>query len=112
MIGFLPFFILFALGAMGAGDVKLLAGLGAWLGPGGLLTTLAWASILFFLVLLLQGELFRALANIAKGLYHLLLSRVYPGTVPSLPRSRKIPFGVYLSLGALVALWMEGGLQL
>jgi len=109
LLGFVPFFVLFALGAMGAGDVKLLAGLGAWLGPAGLLTTLAWAALLFFLALLLQGDLFRALANIGRGLYSLALSRVYPGVTPTLPRSRNIPFGVYLALGALIAIWMEGG---
>src|SRR4051812_32604472 len=34
-LGFALTFIYFALGAMCAGDVKLLAGVGAWLGPWG-----------------------------------------------------------------------------
>ncbi len=33
LVGFGPAFILFAIGALGGGDVKLLAGVGAWLGP-------------------------------------------------------------------------------
>src|SRR5262245_62135518 len=36
-IGALIFFPVFALGGMGAGDVKLIAALGAWLGPVGVL---------------------------------------------------------------------------
>ena len=34
VVGFLLFLPLFLLGGMGAGDVKLLAAMGAWLGPG------------------------------------------------------------------------------
>ena len=34
LVGFVLFFPFFALGGMGAGDVKLIAALGAWLGPG------------------------------------------------------------------------------
>lgn len=40
--GFGITFILFAMGALGAGDVKLLAGVGAWLGP--------WGALLVFLI--------------------------------------------------------------
>ena len=33
LIGFFPMLLLFLLGGFGAGDVKLIGGLGAWLGP-------------------------------------------------------------------------------
>src|SRR5215211_5201799 len=33
LVGFAIPFVLFAMGALGGGDVKLLAGVGAWLGP-------------------------------------------------------------------------------
>ena len=33
LVGGLPFLIVYAKGGMGAGDIKLLAGVGAWLGP-------------------------------------------------------------------------------
>lgn len=33
LVGILPFFALYAMGGMGAGDLKLMAGVGAWLGP-------------------------------------------------------------------------------
>jgi Flp pilus assembly protein protease CpaA len=33
LVGTLPFVALYAMGGMGAGDLKLMAGVGAWLGP-------------------------------------------------------------------------------
>jgi Flp pilus assembly protein protease CpaA len=33
LVGGLPFIVVYAKGGMGAGDIKLLAGVGAWLGP-------------------------------------------------------------------------------
>src|SRR5688500_14309130 len=33
LVGFSLPFVLFAIGALGGGDVKLMAGIGAWLGP-------------------------------------------------------------------------------
>ena len=33
LVGTLPFALLYARGAMGAGDLKLMAGVGAWMGP-------------------------------------------------------------------------------
>jgi len=37
LVGFALTFVFFAVGAMGGGDVKLLTGVGAWLGPWGVL---------------------------------------------------------------------------
>lgn len=44
-LGLVLGFLLFSLGWMGGGDGKLLAGLGAVLGPVGLLATLPWMAI-------------------------------------------------------------------
>ena len=33
IVGTLPFFVVYAKGGMGAGDLKLMAGVGAWMGP-------------------------------------------------------------------------------
>src|SRR5690554_5642960 len=44
-VGFALTFILFALGAMGGGDVKLMAGVGAWIGPTGVLAVFAVAAV-------------------------------------------------------------------
>ena len=47
LVGFALTFVFFALGAMGGGDVKLLTGVGAWLGP--------WGVLLVFIVEALVG---------------------------------------------------------
>ena len=61
---FLPFFLL---GGMGAGDVKLLAALGAWLGPRDALWLAVYASmaggVLAVVLGLMHGYLRTALRN-------------------------------------------------
>ena len=45
LVGLALFLPLFVVGGLGAGDVKLLAAFGAWLGPTGALWSAFWASI-------------------------------------------------------------------
>src|SRR3954463_11093362 len=47
LVGFALTFVFFAVGAMGGGDVKLLTGVGAWLGP--------WGVLLVFVIEALVG---------------------------------------------------------
>ena len=47
--------ILFLMGALGAGDVKLLAGVGAWLGPAGVLAVFVLEAILGLIIVLGQA---------------------------------------------------------
>lgn len=59
-IGLIPLAALYFLGGMGAGDVKLMAGLGAWLGPGTIAEVLLASCIaagIYSLVLLLGNAL-------------------------------------------------------
>src|SRR5262245_28032565 len=62
---FLP---LFALGGMGAGDVKLLAAIGAWLGPGAVVWVALFSSIaggaMALIVSVASGYLTQAMVNI------------------------------------------------
>jgi prepilin peptidase CpaA len=46
LAGFAATFVLYILGGRGAGDVKLTAGIGAWLGPAAVLLVLAAAAVL------------------------------------------------------------------
>ncbi len=55
LTGFGLTFILFALGAVGGGDVKLLAGVGAWLGPGPTLAVFAIEAIVGMAIVLTQA---------------------------------------------------------
>ncbi len=48
-------FVLFVLGAMGGGDVKLMAGVGAWLGPAPALTVFIVEKVLGLIIVLAQA---------------------------------------------------------
>jgi prepilin peptidase CpaA len=70
-------FVLFAIGAMGAGDVKLMAGVGAWLGPIGGPVVYLLATVVGMIIVLAQAAgqgrlplLFRNSALVAMNLIH------------------------------------------
>jgi prepilin peptidase CpaA len=75
LTGFGLTFVLFGIGALGGGDVKLLAGLGAWLGPWPTLVVFAVAAIIGMVIVITQAaaqgrlaRLFRNSAVIAMSL--------------------------------------------
>ena len=55
LVGFSLPFLLFALGAIGAGDVKLLTGVGAWLGPVGILSVFVIEAVIGMIIVLAQA---------------------------------------------------------
>ena len=55
LTGFGITFFLYAMGAIGGGDVKLMAGVGAWLGPGPTLCVFALEAIIGMLIVLIQA---------------------------------------------------------
>jgi len=64
--GFILTFLLYAVGGRGAGDVKLMAGIGTWLGPLAIWWVFAIAAIVSLIVALVQAALqgkLRALLN-------------------------------------------------
>ena len=69
LAGFGITFILFALGALGGGDVKLMAGVGAWVGPVNALVVFVIAALIGMVVVLAQavwqGRLYALLRNSA-----------------------------------------------
>lgn len=104
---------IFALGGMGAGDVKLLAALGAWLGPGPIvwvaLFSLVAGGVLGLLVALGHGYMTQALTNIwwmfrfwrAEG----------PKPVPELTlathQGPRLAYAVPVFAGLMVTLWLK-----
>ena len=78
LVGFAIPFVLFALGALGGGDVKLLAGIGAWLGPVAVIQVFIVAAIVGLVIVLVQCAwqgrlllLFRNSAVLAINLVHI-----------------------------------------
>lgn len=108
-LGALLFGILFWMGGMGMGDVKLVAAIGAWVGPsqlglalvitgitGGIMA-LCWAAAGGFL-----GELFNGTGDLIFGMKKRGL-RPHPELVLSNPVTRKLPYAPAIAIGTLVS---------
>jgi prepilin peptidase CpaA len=107
---FLPWYLL---GGMGAGDVKLLAGFGAWLGPG----TAVWAALyagvaggpLALLVAGAKGYLRQSFSNLWGLLMFWRIAGVQP--LPTLTlrtaQSPRLPYALPIAVGAGLALWLR-----
>jgi len=105
------FFPFFALGGMGAGDVKLLAGLGAWLGPVDSLWVAMFAAmtggVLGLVVALARGYLSTAFSNVWLMLMHWRvagLSRV-PGVTLNDSKSPRLAYAIPIAIGLVCTLW-------
>jgi prepilin peptidase CpaA len=108
-LGALLFGILFCMGGMGMGDVKLCAAIGAWIGPAQLLLALVitglaggvmalcWALCSGFL-----GELFKGSGELIFGLKQRGM-RPHPELVLANPRSRKMPYAPAIAIGTLLS---------
>jgi prepilin peptidase CpaA len=113
-VGLLILLPLFALRGMGGGDVKLLAAFGAWLGP----RLVAWTGlygaiaggVLAVAVTLWHGSFRRTLANVLLLAMHWRVAGLRPveGLTLETSHSPKLPYAIPLTVGLVVALWLEG----
>jgi prepilin peptidase CpaA len=108
--------VLYALGGVGGGDVKLLAGVGAFLGSGEVVGALSYSAIL--------GAVFALLTVIRRGLLPLLLMNTLDlvkswrslgqgGQARRLdsPAALTVPYGVPIGVGTLLW-WFGNGVRL
>jgi prepilin peptidase CpaA len=109
-VGLAIFLPLFAVGALGAGDVKFLAAFGAWLGPAGVLIAALWASMLggvmAVVVAVFNGYFRRAMRNVGTILNTWRVAgpqRIAGLTLDDAPGPR-LAYAVPIAAGALVAL--------
>jgi prepilin peptidase CpaA len=103
----------YALGGFGAGDVKALMVLGAWIGPEAMLGAAGWAVIaagaFALLMLALRGELGAFARRWGRTLFNTLTSRriAYEPPAAGSIASGGIPFAVAIAVG-LAAQWYGG----
>jgi prepilin peptidase CpaA len=107
---FAPFFVL---GGMGAGDVKLLAAIGAWLGPLDTVWTALYTMIaggmLALVVSFASGYLRQAVTNVWMLLGYWRISGLKP--LPQLTLASgngpRLAYSLPVTVGVLVTLWLQ-----
>jgi prepilin peptidase CpaA len=107
--------LLFAIGAMGGGDVKLMAAVGAWMGKeyvvSVLLTSVLAGGLLAIIYIVFHQGLRKTLANIIALICFHLTSGLQPHPVLNIHENStlRVPFGVAIAMGTLCcaanALW-------
>lgn len=111
--GLVLFLPMFALGGMGAGDVKLAACLGAWLGPLASLFVALYAAlaggVMAVGLALATGYFRQAVRNVWLLLAHWRVVGLRPLPELTLEGSRgpRLPFAVPIAIGAVAAIWLK-----
>lgn len=119
LLGLALFLPLYLMRTMGAGDVKLLAMVGAFVGPveilGVALATMLIGGVLAVVVVICQGMLSRFIANLRLAAWT-AVARVAAGQMPDgrdLPESvGKLPYGVAIGAGTIAYLYYRFGVLL
>jgi prepilin peptidase CpaA len=106
-------FLPFALRGLGAGDVKLMAALGAWFGPQNAVWLFVYATIaggvLSLAVAAFHGYLKRALSNIWFLLQHWAVAGLRPLDTVSLEGSDgpRLAYALPIFAGVLLNVWLR-----
>jgi len=111
VVGVLLFLPFFALGGMGGGDVKLLAALGAWLGPRETLWLAAYAGIaggvLGVAVAVARGYMRTAVSNVVMmfGYWSQVGMKPVPGLTLESAGSPRLAYAIPILVGTVATLW-------
>ena len=108
-MGLLIYGVLFWMGSMGAGDVKLAAAIGAWIGPSQLFFALFVTALAGGIMVLGWAIVAGFLPDLLKGAGNLVLGRKKGDAEPegdlvlSNPKTRKMPYAPAIALGTLIS---------
>ena len=101
------FLLLFVLGAMGGGDMKLIAAVGAWVGSTQVMTLILTTALagggLAIGRMIFSKAVSQTLRNTMQLLYYRLTSGLQPHPELNIQSSgsQRVPFGVAIAMGAL-----------
>jgi prepilin peptidase CpaA len=108
-IAMAPPLIFFMLGGMGGGDVKLLASIGAWLGPEGALSVLLYTAlaggVMSGVMVLAKRGGFAPLKGVKTDVMLLLMTGKRP---PPRSDGRSIPYSAPIAIGVLATILLGG----
>jgi prepilin peptidase CpaA len=109
VMGLMTLLPLYSIGGMGAGDVKLMAGVGAWIGPWlalwAFLSAAAAGAVIAAGMIVYSGELYRHLAMM-HTIGHEVLSIRNPAVLSERAAQRKptmklLPYGIPIAVGTI-----------
>lgn len=107
-VAFVVFLLLYLFAKMGAGDLKLMVAIGAWIGYPLILSALINVALAGGVIALAFAVRYGALRAVLRNLYYFLLGLFTPGLKPenliaqsALP---PFPYGVAISAGTLITL--------
>ena len=112
-LGFALLFFVYLLGGMGGGDVKLLAAVGALLGPRMVFIAFIWTALVgggMAIVVVISKKAFN---RTFQNLRMLILSWVLGVSTEDAnftirnPSLAKLPYGVAIALGTALAVWLQ-----
>ena len=110
LAGFAAMLPLYLLRAMGAGDVKLMAAVGAFLGPmpvlGAALLTFVAGGVLSVIVALWSGALMRVLANLRLMGLVALSDRSSGLSLRDVQTTGRLPYALAIAVGTGLQLWL------
>ena len=104
---------LFALGGMGAGDVKLLAAFGAWLGPWNVVETAIAAGVIGGVLALGLALARNYMSQALTNMWSLLMFwraaglRPHPTLTLDSHQGPRLAYAIPISVGAIVAIWLQ-----
>jgi prepilin peptidase CpaA len=113
LVGVAIFFPFFALGGLGAGDVKLLGAIGAWLGPAVVLQVAMYSAmaggVLGLAIALRAGYARTAFRNVAFLVKYWMTVGIRPaeGLTLTEQRAPKLAYAFPILAGVVVTLWRQ-----
>lgn len=115
VVGLLTLMPLYAIGGMGAGDVKLMAGVGAWMGPsltfGAFVATAIVGGIMALGMVIYSGQLIKHWVQF-QAIGHEILTVRNPEKLSEIAAARKpkmmlLPYGIPIAVGSIAYFaWM------
>ncbi len=116
VVGLICLLPLYAIGGMGAGDVKLMAGVGAWIGPSlalrAFLSSAMAGGVMGLAMMMSSGELYRHLA-LMQTIGKEVLEIRNPAILSEAAARRKptmllLPYGIPIAVGTISYLFWAG----
>lgn len=116
LVGSAVFLVGFLVGAMGAGDVKLMAAVGAWMGWPFVIAAVIYVTLFGGIIAIIAAAASGALTQMLKNVGGFMMALITPGAKPAgaftTSAAPPVAYGVSIALGTMLALFFPEPTQL